>query len=266
MNQVETVSETWKVIGWNEKTFQAYPGAPVRAGASCEKCGQSIRYVVTVQSTNGYVMNVGQDCAVTLEGGPALREIRNAERAWKAAEDERLHGAERRRHAADLKTRLALAAAQNEIDLAWTLAGLRLIVSSPACSDWQKSKAEWHLRGFEKGNFTNDLDVEERLQLFPAICAALAPVSKHIGQPGVKLVLSAVLEAIIPVGLDSPYGPKYLHKFRTSHGECLTWFASGSAGARSGDVGKTMTVKGTVKELSDYQGVPQTVLTRCKLS
>ncbi len=57
---------TWKVVKFEEKVFQPAPGLPWRAAGCCDKCGQSIRYVVTLKSSDGREMSVGQDCAVTL--------------------------------------------------------------------------------------------------------------------------------------------------------------------------------------------------------
>lgn len=258
--------ELWVVIGFSVKTYQACQGAPIQPGGVCEKCGQGIKYVVTLKSTRGQILNVGQDCAVTLEGGPELAEIRRAERRWEQSEWERLHGAEHRARIAGRAAAEEAARVKNEAHLAMTLAGLRMVRSSDRASTWDSDRAQALLNPIEKGLTTEDISDEDKLTMSMAITRIFAPDSRHVGNVGERIETVAMLEVIIAVGVDSMYGPKRMHKFRTSNGEVLTWFATGSSGAYKEEIGKPFKVKGTVKKHDTYQGVKQTILTRCKLS
>lgn len=258
--------ERWVVIGFSVKTYQACQGAPIQPGGVCEKCGQGIKYVVTLKSTRGQILNVGQDCAVTLEGGPELAEIRRAERRWEQSEWERLHGVEHRARVAGREAAEEAARVKNEENLAMTLAGLRMVRSSSKVSNWHNDRAQALLNPIEKGITTEDIGDEDKLVMSIALHGIFAPDSDYVGKVGERVETVAMLEAIIAVGIDSMYGPKRMHKFRTPNGEVLTWFATGSSGAYKEDIGKSFKVKGTVKKHDTYQGVKQTILTRCKLS
>lgn len=259
----------WRVIGYEIKTYQACQGAPVQPGGTCQKCGQGIKYVFRVKSTAGEVMEVGSDCAITLEGGVELADMRRAEREYER--EQYLKSPEYARECTERmarKERMEILAESNARVHAFAIAGLRTIVSSPKCSDWERNYAAGKLRGFESGTTGEGLNDEELLTCWKALRNALAAESTYVGAVGQrdKKGCLATLEAIIPVGADSMYGPKYLHKFRTEGGDILTWFASGSSGAGRDDVGKTFRIVGTVKEHSEFRGVKQTVLTRCKLT
>lgn len=262
------VDETlrWRVIGYCEKVYQACQGAPVQAAGSCERCGQGIRWVVTLKSTNGDVINVGTDCATTLEGGPELHEIRNAERAYERAEYLRIHGPRIAAERKEREEKEAAAKAHNLIHNGLTMEGLRIVKESEKSSEYERNFAAIRLKHYETGHLTGDLHPEEMLKVWKALVNIFAVESNHVGQVGGKVQVKATLEAFIVVCRDSQWGPKYLHKFRTAEGNVLTWFATGSAGAIPEDVGKAFVIKGSVKEHSLYQGVKQTILTRCKLS
>lgn len=65
----------------------------------------------------------------------------------------------------------------------------------------------------------------------------------------------------------------YLHKFKDEHGNIFTWKTSDPLGYWDEhgqwvhiDEGTQVTIKGTVKEHSEYKGIKQTVLTRCKVA
>lgn len=86
--------------------------------------------------------------------------------------------------------------------------------------------------------------------------------SKHIGAVGERVELNAVV--ISRRSFDGNYGTVYLYRFLTEHGDVVTWFASGWQ-ENVGD-GSKVHIRGTVKKHDEYEGVHQTVLTRCKLS
>ena len=83
--------------------------------------------------------------------------------------------------------------------------------------------------------------------------------SKHVGRIGEKIEISVIVERVI--SCDSAYGTSLLHVMRDAEGNVYTWFASGSLAFEAGNEAK---IKGTVKAHNERNGVPQTVLTRCK--
>lgn len=54
---------------------------------------------------------------------------------------------------------------------------------------------------------------------------------------------------------------KYIYKFADAEGNTIVW----KTGCQDLEVGKSYKIKGRVKELSEYKGDKQTVLTRCKV-
>jgi len=256
--------ERWHVVGFRESKFQACQGAPIQTGACCQKCGQGIMYVVSLRSSEGRTMDVGRDCAVTLEGGPELAEIRTAERAYERAEWERVHGPRIRAEKEARAAKFAAAAAANLRDHALTMLGLALIAQSERSSAFEREWAQGKLSPYLTGHREDELSEKERAIAFRAIRGVLSAPSTHVGTVGKRLDLVATLEALIVIE-GSVYGPKFLHKFRTDRGEVLVWFASGTAGAGHEDVGKEFAIRGTVKEHGTRDGAAQTVLTRCKL-
>lgn len=83
--------------------------------------------------------------------------------------------------------------------------------------------------------------------------------STHVGAVGERITLTLTTDKIIP--LESAYGTKLLHLMADARGNRCVWFCSGG---NSLDKGSTVTVKATVKEHGERDGVKQTVLTRVK--
>ena len=59
------------------------------------------------------------------------------------------------------------------------------------------------------------------------------------------------------------YGLTNIYEFRDEEGNYLVWFTSKILDFEIGD---TVYLDGTIKEHKDYNGIPQTIVTRCKLS
>lgn len=270
MTADETVVR-WQVIGYRVSVFQAAPGEPYRPGSSCQKCGAGIKYVVTVKSTDGDVMDVGTDCAVTLKGGPELREIRNAERAYERAlylaspeYKERMAREETR------KAAMARRAATAEIDHAFALFGLRTIIAAEGVTtQYERDRAHMLLGCIiggdmeDYGNAVDALSDDDANCLARAAFKASVPASKHVGTVGSKIERTAMLTARIPC--ETAYGRSYLNKFVTAEGESLVWF-SAAGDFSSLNLGQFFTIRGTVKAHKEYQGNKETALTRCKLA
>ena len=75
--------------GMEEKVYVACPGAPAQPGSTCDYCGQGIRYVCWIKSSDGKSFKVGCDCVLKLN-----RESNR--KATKTVEDARLEAEVRR--------------------------------------------------------------------------------------------------------------------------------------------------------------------------
>ena len=82
--------------------------------------------------------------------------------------------------------------------------------------------------------------------------------SKHVGDIGDKVEME--VELIRRGSFESEYGTTYVYNFKDSEGNIIIWKTKNYFEVT------TCIVKGTVKEHSEYKGVPQTVLTRCKVN
>lgn len=231
----------WHVVGYRESVYQSCQGAPVQAGGTCQKCGASIRYVVTVKSTAGEVMDVGRDCAVTLKGGPELSEIRRAEREyerqlWLASPEYARQQAERKAREEAAAERASAA----EVDHAFALAGLRAIQACATCSGYEKDTAAAAERAILTGtDGAGCFDETQARVLSMAALKAYLPASRHVGQVGQRIEMFATFEACIPV--ETAYGVSYVQKFRANDGAALVWFSAGG-GLGQKDIGEAVLV------------------------
>ena len=95
---------------------------------------------------------------------------------------------------------------------------------------------------------------------------AKASTSQHVGKVGKKY--TAVMTYIHTASWENGYGGYWnsgvtnLHTFKDEQGNVFVWKTDKYIEA---DYGTKLTVSGTVKEHSDYKGINQTVLTRCKV-
>ena len=91
--------------------------------------------------------------------------------------------------------------------------------------------------------------------------------SEHIGNIGDKVEIPVVY--IHTASWETGYGGYWnssitnLHTFKDENGNIIIWKTDKFIEA---DYGTKMTIKGTVKDHSEYKGIKQTALTRCKLS
>lgn len=90
--------------------------------------------------------------------------------------------------------------------------------------------------------------------------AVEAKTSEYFGQVGQRGEF--LLTVTEDRRLESIYGLTILYKFVDSAGNMAVWFASNGVELK---VGQTYRVRATVKAHEEYQGVKQTVLTRCKV-
>lgn len=81
------------------------------------------------------------------------------------------------------------------------------------------------------------------------------------GDVGDKITTEATLTGYS--SFDGQYGVMYVYNFKDVQGHVLVWFTSKAL--TTVNEGDTITIKGTVKKLSEYKGIKQTILTRCKV-
>lgn len=82
--------------------------------------------------------------------------------------------------------------------------------------------------------------------------------SEHVGEVGQRITLTAATAKLL-TSWEGMYGTTYLYKFTDAQGNVYIWYASRGIETHDG-----MTLKGTVKDHNERDGVKQTVLTRCK--
>jgi len=92
--------------------------------------------------------------------------------------------------------------------------------------------------------------------------------SKHVGQVGDKITLNVIY--VHTASWENAYGGwlnhssvTNLHAFKDDEGNVYVWKTANYIEAEYGD---TLIIQGTVKDHSEYNGIPQTVLTRCKVT
>ena len=94
--------------------------------------------------------------------------------------------------------------------------------------------------------------------------AALAPkprtVSEWVATKGERVILTLTVKNIY--SYDTAYGTTTMFIFNDEQGNCIVWKATSNP---SMEIGQTYSVKGTVKDHTDYKGTKQTLLTRCQI-
>lgn len=82
--------------------------------------------------------------------------------------------------------------------------------------------------------------------------------SEHVGAVGQRITVKTTTAKLL-TSWESNYGVTYLYKFTDDQGNVFIWYASRWIELHDG-----MTLKGTVKDHNERDGVKQTVITRCK--
>ena len=83
-------------------------------------------------------------------------------------------------------------------------------------------------------------------------------LSTHVGIVKDKLTVTVTVDKVFTV--ETQYGNLHINKLKDSEGNTLVW----KTASTRFDIGKTLTLKGTVKAHSEFNGEKQTELTRCK--
>ena len=71
--------------GFYESKYQACPGAPIRAGSSCDYCGTAIMGCFKVRSADGREFKVGCDCIAKVGDRGLLKVVADHERKVRRA-------------------------------------------------------------------------------------------------------------------------------------------------------------------------------------
>lgn len=132
-------------------------------------------------------------------------------------------------------------------------------VLEQTCVDWKYTKLLYFVPTF----YLNKIKWEARKQEAEAKKQAFMETLKNewAGGVGDKITTEATLTRYST--FDGQYGVMYVYNFKDVQGHVLVWFTSKALTAVN--EGDTITIKGTVKKLSEYKGIKQTVLTRCKV-
>ena len=84
--------------------------------------------------------------------------------------------------------------------------------------------------------------------------------SDYVGKVKERITIQAMTAKLV-TSCETYYGVSYLYKFVDEKGNVFVWWASKKIQISDG-----MTLKGTVKDHSEYNGVKQTVITRCAVA
>ena len=69
----------FRFVSCQKKIYQAFPGAPVQPGSSCDFCGNGIMFEYWIRSSDGKDFKVGCDC-VFKTNDAGLRRVVDAKR------------------------------------------------------------------------------------------------------------------------------------------------------------------------------------------
>ena len=121
-------------------------------------------------------------------------------------------------------------------------------------SDVEPVRLDWELVGNEDGTLKPENVVTAAVDNL----VYEEDESEYQGEVGDKIEVIVTIEKAIM--LDGYYGPSTMHIMRDYDGNCYVW----TTAARSWEAGTEHHIAGTIKELKQYKGTKQTVLTRCR--
>lgn len=282
MAKREFAEGRWTVLSFvTREPIKVAPGVTHPNTASCERCFQSIRHVVTLRQENtGAMLSVGQDCALTLEGGPELAEIRAAEAAFRRSEYERMYGERDRAMAAQLKAEKEARRAANAARFASEIETLRAYAALANTSDWARGNAhrvEVDLLDTCRKEAADALDKKSFEFIASARRSVAVGAGGHIaGEVGQRVTVTATLHAVIPPNRETcGQYPTWLAIFHTTEGAVMQWRASGGLfhpdtpdgyAGKAVQPGETVTVVATIKAHGEYRGIKNTSVSRVAMA
>lgn len=115
-------------------------------------------------------------------------------------------------------------------------------------------RLDWALVGKDEENIKGEKEVAAAVESL----IYDAGTSEWQGIVGERIERTLTVTKAVQV--ENGYGISIFHVFEDEEGNAYSWATS----AKNYQEGKTITLKGTIKDLTTYKGVKQTVLTRCK--
>ena len=123
--------------------------------------------------------------------------------------------------------------------------------------------------GTYRWNLWKNDGLTERIHEASLKAAASRSKSQHVGSIGDRISTKATLTKIS--WYDTNFGTKYIYTFTDIWNNVLVWKTTGGCEKEVNgllkpvEAGEMITITGTVKSHDEYQGIKQTVLTRCKI-
>jgi transcription termination factor Rho len=126
----------------------------------------------------------------------------------------------------------------------------------PSCI--QSVQLPWELIGNEDGTLKRKEDIENALCLI-----RLDEQSKSTfqGQIGQRLEVSVYVDKVVDLAANQYGSINHLHTFIDDKENIYVW----NTASRRLNEGDSLRIRGTVKEHKNYQGVQQTIFTRCSI-
>jgi hypothetical protein len=255
-------------IGMAERTFQACPGEPVRAGGCCNYCAAGIRYAVIVKSADGKVFDVGRDCAdkIDPEIHREARAIQKREHAARIAEYER---GKREAYLAELRIQQAANLAEARAELPEIAAMVDALEFHPEFPG--KLAARIVATAQADGTFL-DYDAKDPQEQVRKLigCYTEEIATGHVGEHGKKINLR--VRYLSHVSFETMYGIKTIYKFAHERADgtvgIIVWGSTSYVKVQDNDAysagpGSMLEISGTV-EHGEYRGRTQTTIKRPK--
>ena len=116
----------------------------------------------------------------------------------------------------------------------------------------------------EEWNFCDTCEIESFITEKQAECISTKSTSQYIGSVGDKLSVSVIFVSVFSYETHFTYYGEthYIYKFTDENGNIIVWKTSSFQDLTENE---KYTLKGTVKEHSEYKGEKQTALTRCRI-
>lgn len=171
----------FKFVGCYKNVFVACPGAPAKAGGTCDFCYQGIMYCNTVQSSDGKQFVVGCDCIRRL-GSADNRLLSQAERAMANLKKEQKDAERKAKQEKREAERAAAEQAERDANGGFTLYELAKMAEREERQAQQRQLAELNhwLVGFLRNHNQSPFIVSmiEKLETEPA--GSLSPRCRDI--------------------------------------------------------------------------------------
>lgn len=242
-------------------------GGHSKAGGTCDYCGQGIRYVFHIRSSDAKRFNVGCDCVahthdaaevIVTQTKRMLKDHMRKKRATKRAESLKVRREQRAAQiAAEIEANKAALVDNPLYQRIVAIVGMANFAGAEghAGNTFLQSMRDAFERwgGLSEAQTAAVERIVDRIESEPARKAA----SQHVGEIGKRVTISGTVEFSKCIHYKEWYGDteRHINKIRTDDGHVLTWF--GAYGFQQGT-----TLKGTasVKAHDEYQGEKQTLI------